>query len=58
MLSKLAARRDRDWEYAAEAIRAGIVHSDVLLVRLPELPIPEEPRTHLDKILRSMAASQ
>jgi hypothetical protein len=57
VLSKCAAGRDRDWYYAAEALKAGVVQGDVLVARVPELPIPEEVRSHLDQTLRSMLAS-
>lgn len=57
VLSKCAADRDRDWDYAAEALKSGIVQSDALLARVPELPVPEELRRHLDKTLRSIIAS-
>ncbi|MGH2846406.1 MAG: DUF6036 family nucleotidyltransferase [Thermoleophilaceae bacterium] len=57
VLSKCAAGRDRDWDYAREAFKTGIVQSAVLLARVPELPIPEEQRRNLDETLRGIVAS-
>ncbi len=47
VLSKLAAGRARDWRYATEAIRAGLVDVPTLLVRADGLPLPEE---HIQRI--------
>ncbi len=41
VLSKCVAGRDRDWDYAAEALKAGLVQSEVLLGRIPDLPVAE-----------------
>ena len=49
VLSKCVAGRDRDWEFAAEAFRAGIVSSDVLLARIPGLPVGDEVRARVEK---------
>jgi hypothetical protein len=57
VLSKCAAGRDRDWDYAAEALKAGIVQVDVLLIRLPDLPVTDELRDHVEKMLRGIIAS-
>lgn len=57
VLSKCAAGRDRDWDYAAEALKAGIVEVDVLLARVPELPVSDDVRDHVDEMLRSIIAS-
>jgi hypothetical protein len=39
VLAKCAARRDRDWRYAEDAIRAGLVDPAELLRRAPGLPL-------------------
>ncbi len=36
VLSMCVAGRDRDWAYATDALKAGIVQADVLLARLPD----------------------
>lgn len=57
VLSKCVAGRKRDWEYASEALKAGIVQADVILARVPDLPVPEELREHVTKMLRAIIAS-
>ncbi len=53
VLSKLAAGRERDGEFAAEALRAGLVDPAVLLERVGDLPV--EP-TVADLIATSLHA--
>lgn len=53
VLSKLAANRERDWEYAKEALEAELVELEVLEDRVDSLPVPPELR-HL--IASSLAA--
>jgi hypothetical protein len=57
VLAKCAAGRARDWEYATEALKAGIVGSDVLLARVPDLPLPEEIRSHVEEMLQGIVRS-
>jgi Nucleotidyltransferase of unknown function (DUF6036) len=57
ILSKCVAGRDRDWEYAAEALKAGIADADVLLARIPDLPLADEILTHIESMLRGIIAS-
>lgn len=57
VLSKCAAGRDRDWEFAAEALRAALVQGDVLLARVADLPVGGTARTHVDNMLRSIVSS-
>jgi hypothetical protein len=57
VLSKCAAGRQRDWDYAAEALKAGIVSADVLLARVPDLPLSDELRDLIQRMLRSMIPS-
>lgn len=39
VLSKLAANREREWEFAKEALSADLVDADVLLKRVDDLPV-------------------
>lgn len=59
VLSKCVAGRARDWDYAAEAIRAGLVDPGTLLARIDDLPVDPSSqahvRTHLESILRRTA---
>jgi hypothetical protein len=57
VLSKCVAGRDRDWEYASEALKAGLVQAEVLLSRIPDLPIGEGLRDHVEAMLRGIIAS-
>jgi hypothetical protein len=57
VLSKLVAGRERDREYAAEALKAGLVQPDVLLARVPDLPVSEALGAHVGETLRGMAGS-
>lgn len=57
VLSKCAAGRDRDWDYASEALMAGIVQPDVLLARVPDLPVTQDVRDHVEETLRGIIAS-
>jgi hypothetical protein len=57
VLSKLVAGRERDWKYAAEALKAGLVQPDVLLARVPDLPVSDELRAHIGRTLRGITGS-
>lgn len=57
VLSKCAAGRERDWEYAVEALKAGLVDPDVLLTRVPDLPVVNDLRAHFEKMLRTIVMS-
>ncbi len=57
VLSKCAASRDRDWDYARAALEAGVVGADALLARVPDLPVDDEVRDHVDRMLRGVIAS-
>src|SRR3954453_14152242 len=50
ILSKLAANRERDWEFANAALLARLVQASVLLERVGELPVDSE-------LLESITAS-
>lgn len=51
VLAKLVAGREKDWDFANVALRAGIVGRDELLRRLPGVPAPA---AALDLIVRSL----
>jgi len=57
VLSKLAAGRERDWEYATEALKAEIVRPQVLLERVRSLPLSDPERERIDKNLRATIGS-
>jgi hypothetical protein len=56
VLSKCAAGRTRDWDYARAALAAGVVGGNVLLERVGDLPLNETGRKHVESILRTIIA--
>lgn len=56
VLAKCVAGRDRDWEFAEEAIRHGLVDPDELLRRVPDLPLPHAHRLRVEQALRGIVA--
>ncbi len=53
ILSKLAANRERDWEFARQAIAAGLVDRGVLLERVVDLPVHAELVALIQRSLRA-----
>jgi hypothetical protein len=49
ILAKCVAGRERDWDFAAEAIAAGVVEMEELLGRVDQLPIAPEERLRVRK---------
>lgn len=56
VLAKCVAGRDRDWEFAREAVANGIVDHAELLHRAAELPIDDVQRDHLVRLLHGLGA--
>ncbi len=54
VLSKCAAGRDRDWEFARDAIVADLVSVDQLFRRIQDLPEPLADRAHIQKMLKGL----
>lgn len=57
VLSKLAAGRERDWEFARAALTAGLVHGEELLRRAADLPLPSPAIHYVVKSLRALVAA-
>jgi len=55
VLAKCAAGRERDWEFAGEALAAGLVRLVTLAERIPSLPLDEEHRRGIETRLRALA---
>jgi len=55
VLAKCAAGRERDWEFAGEALAAGLVRLVTLAERIPDLPLDEEHRRGIETRLRALA---
>jgi hypothetical protein len=58
VLAKCAAGRERDWEFAREAIRHGVVELEELLHRSEDLPLPASRRKQIARSLRSVASAE
>ncbi len=56
VLSKCAAGRERDWDYAEEAITRDLVRVELLLQRVQDMPLPEKARDHITSMLRGLIA--
>jgi len=57
VLCKCLTGRDGDWDYATEALRAGIAKADVLLARVFDLPATHEECDELEQRLSGIVAS-
>ena len=55
VLAKCVAGRERDWEFAREALAHRLVDPDVLLGRIEDLPVDEEHRRHVRARLEATA---
>jgi hypothetical protein len=55
VLANCAAGRERDWDFAREALRAGIVSAEELQARLSLLPVPREQQRRIRTNLVAMA---
>lgn len=56
VLAKCAAGRERDWEFAEEALRHGVVDPGELLRRAGDMPLAEPHRDHLHEVLGGIVA--
>ncbi len=55
VLAKLAANRERDWDFAKDALAAGLVAPEVLVARASDLPIDPELRAAIASSLEAIA---
>jgi hypothetical protein len=53
VLSKCVASRGCGWDYAGEALETRSVQADLIFARLPDMPVTDELRDHIEKRLRS-----
>jgi hypothetical protein len=54
VLAKCVAGRDRDWEFAGDALAADLVQIEELLRRIKDLPVSASDRTHVRKMLKGI----
>lgn len=55
VLAKCVAGRERDWEFARDALGAGLVELRELLSRIESLPEPPADRAHVRRMLHGVA---
>jgi hypothetical protein len=56
LLAKCAAGRERDWQFAEDALAAAFVSVEELLRRIEDLPEPPADRAHVTKMLDGVVA--
>jgi hypothetical protein len=56
LLSKCVAGRERDWEFAEEAIRHGLAKPAELQCRLVDLPIPSSQLSEVRRVVEGIVA--
>ncbi|MEX2193886.1 MAG: DUF6036 family nucleotidyltransferase [Thermoleophilaceae bacterium] len=56
VLAKCVAGRDRDWDFACETVRAGLVQVDLLYRRIEDLPIAASRRELIRSRLQRVVA--
>jgi hypothetical protein len=54
MLAKCAAGRERDWDFAREAVRANVVQVRTLRARVADLPIEPEHQAYIAEMLAEL----
>ena len=57
VLAKCVAGRERDWDFAREAVSANIVNAQELLRRIDDLPVEQAHREHIRELLIGLAAA-
>jgi hypothetical protein len=54
VLAKCVANRERDWEFATEALRHHLVDQDTLFTRVPDLPVSDDLQRHVRSRLEAI----
>jgi hypothetical protein len=57
VLAKCVAGREQDWEFAGEAMRAGLVETQRLLGLLADLPVDRPARARVREMVEGLAGS-
>jgi hypothetical protein len=57
VLSKCVAGRERDWDYAREALKAGLVNPATLQAQVVDLPVPADVRSRVERMLQSIIST-
>jgi len=58
VLAKLAANRERDWDFAKDALAAKLVDPGILVARVADLPVDPDVRAAIASSLAAIAARQ
>lgn len=58
VLAKCVAGRERDWEFAREALAADVVRSPPLFERIDTLPVDRQHRAHIRSMLEGIVGEQ
>ena len=58
VLAKCVAGRERDWEFARDAIAAGLVQVEELLRRIQKVPEPPADRSYLRKMIEGIVSGR
>jgi hypothetical protein len=53
VLAKCAAGRDRDWQFAEDALAGGLVRLETLVGRVDDLPLSEDDRSYVRRMLEA-----
>lgn len=57
VLAKCVAGRERDWDFARHAVAAGIVSTEVLLLRVTLLPVSDDVQQRIRRFLAVVSDS-
>lgn len=57
VLAKCAAGRERDWEFAREALKGGVVDADELFDRIDAMPLAPDGQVHVRRMLTGIVAA-
>jgi hypothetical protein len=55
VLAKCVAGRDRDWQFATDALAAGLVELPTLVARSGDLPVAADRQAHVRRMLETLA---
>lgn len=54
VLAKCVAGRDRDWDFARDALGAGLVDIEILSARVPDLPVDRPSQDRVRRMLNTL----
>lgn len=57
VLAKCVAGRERDWQFAHDALAAGLVDAKTLLARVSDLPVGADEQRHVHRLLSRLGSA-